>query len=145
MTKGVKLSAYEREAPHSHLIQGLSPVIFIIISLLDGVFLHWTTQLNSIVPFMVRAILLAIFLSLALVLIKLSHDALFKDEEPSEVLITEGILGHVRNPMYLGILLIYIAFICFSISLMSIVVFLIIVILNQRMVIQEEKILQQSC
>ena len=110
-----KLDNYEREAPHSHLIQGLSPIIFIVIWLLDSFLLQWSTFLNAFIPPFLRIILSAIFLILSLVLIYLSHNTIFKDNGPSDELITLGILGRVRNPMYLGILLIYVACLCLSI------------------------------
>lgn len=141
--KDSKLSAHEREAPHSHLIQGIFPVIFIFVSLMDSVFLNWTTQLNDIVPFLYRFILFSIFLTLAFFLIRLSHTAIFNKDHASEELITEGIFKYVRNPMYLGVFFIYIAFIFFSISLLSVIVFVGIIFTYNWMVKYEEQILEE--
>ena len=140
------MKKHEREAPHSHLIQGLSPIIFIIIMVLDTSFI-WSTQLSGYIPLFVKLILFIVFFGLAILLIQLSHKSLFKKHEhknePSNVLITEGILKRVRNPMYLGILFIYLAFICLTISIISMVLFVIIIILYNRMVNYEESILEQ--
>ncbi|MFX0019595.1 MAG: methyltransferase family protein, partial [Candidatus Hermodarchaeota archaeon] len=57
-------------------------------------------------------------------------------------LITTGILEYVRNPMYFGILLIYVSFIFLSISLISIAFFLLVFLVYNRMVNFEEKILE---
>ncbi|MHA1745195.1 MAG: methyltransferase family protein, partial [Promethearchaeota archaeon] len=114
-----ELTHHEREAPHSHLIQGLSPILFTLILSLDGWVLHWTTQLNDIVPLIVRGILCVVFLSLAVYLMNSSHKILFRDHKPSDTLITEGILKRVRNPMYLGIMCIYLAFFFLSMSLIA--------------------------
>ena len=143
LEKTNKLTGHEREAPHSHLIQGLSPVVFIIITSLDGWVLHWTTQLNDVVPLLIRGILCALFLSLAVSLMYLSHKMLFKDHKPSDRLITEGILKRVRNPMYLGIMCIYIAFLFLSMSLIALGAFIIIFIVYDNMVQYEEGILEQ--
>ena len=138
-----KLRDHDREAPHSHLIQGLSPVIFILIIILDSVVFQWSTMLSNFIPFLVRIILLITFLSFAILLIQLSHKTLFHENNPSNTLITSGILRYVRNPMYLGILMIYIAFICFSLSLIALVLFIMIFILYNRLVNYEENILEQ--
>ena len=138
-----KPTGHAREAPHSHLIQGLSPVIFTIILGLDGWVLHWTTQLNDVVPFVVRGILCVVFLILAVYLMNSSHKILFKDHKPSDTLITEGILNRVRNPMYLGIMCIYLAFFFLSMSLIALGAFIFIVIVYDKMVQYEEGILEQ--
>jgi protein-S-isoprenylcysteine O-methyltransferase Ste14 len=141
-----KLNKHEREAPHSHLFQGLSPIFFIIIMVLDTLF-NWSTQLSSYIPLFVKIVLFIVFLGLAILLIQLSHKTIFdkheQKNEPSNVLITEGILKRVRNPMYLGILLFYMAFICLTLSLISMVFFVIIIIVYNRMVNYEEAILEQ--
>ncbi len=140
--KSNKLTGHDREAPHSHLIQGLSPVLFILIAVLDGWVLRWSTQLNDVVPLLVRGIFCGIFLSIALGLMYLSHKALFSNHEPSDHLITNGILKRVRNPMYLGIMCIYVAFLCLSISFISLGAFLIIFWIYNRMVQYEEQVLE---
>lgn len=146
MDESKNLNKHDREAPHSHLIQGLAPLIFIIIMLIDLTF-QWSTQLAVFIPIYVRIILLLVFLGMAILLIQLSHKVLFHKHntksEPSNELISTGVLKYVRNPMYLGILLIYVAFIFFTFSLISVAVFVIVVILYNRMVNYEETILEQ--
>ena len=137
------LTPQEREAPRTHLILITTPIIFAIVSILDGQVLNWSTQLNDVVPLFVRIILCLIFGIVALALIQISHKTLFTDNKPPDILITDGIFKYVRNPMYLGILLIYIAVICFSISLISLGVFIAIFIVYDKMVKIEEKILEE--
>ncbi|QEE15539.1 isoprenylcysteine carboxylmethyltransferase family protein [Promethearchaeum syntrophicum] len=137
------LSPQEREAPRTHLILITTPIIFALVSILDGEVLHWSTQLNDVVPLYLRIIFCIIFVLMALVLIQISHKTLFKDNQPPAKVLTKGIFKFVRNPMYLGILLIYVAVICFSISLISIGVFIIIFFVYNKMVKVEEKILEE--
>ncbi|MBA7579143.1 hypothetical protein ES708_21012 [subsurface metagenome] len=137
------LSPQEREAPRTHLILIITPIIFAIISILDGQVLNWSTQLNNLVPLYVRIILCIIFGIVALVLIQISHKTLFKNHKLPDTLMTNGIFEYVRNPMYLGILLIYFAVICFSISLISLCVFIVIFIVYDKMVKFEEEILEK--
>lgn len=133
----------EREAPRTHLILITTPIIFAIVSILDGQILNWSTQLNDVVPLIVRIILCIIFGIMALILIQISHKTLFKNNKLPDKLLTDGIFKYFRNPMYLGILLIYIAVICFSISLISLGVFIVIFIVYDKMVKIEEGILDE--
>ncbi len=137
------LSPQEREAPRTHLILITTPIIFAIVSILDGQVLNWSTQLNDIVPLFVRIIFCIIFGIIALILIQISHKTLFSNNKLPDILITDGIFKYIRNPMYLGILLIYIAVICFSISLISLGVFIVIFIVYDKMVKIEESILEE--
>jgi protein-S-isoprenylcysteine O-methyltransferase Ste14 len=74
----------------------------------------------------------------------MAHKILFeKIDKPSDTLITNGILKHVRNPLYLGVLLLYVAFILLSISLISVIIFVIICLIYDKMVNFEEKILEE--
>ena len=138
----LKKSGYEREMPHTHFYHILLPIIFIIIWLLDTSFLRISTILDNFVPFPLRLILFCSILIFALLFVQISHRTLFKSHEPPSTLIDKGILSRIRNPMYFGILLIYFACICLSISLISIAVLFLIFIVYNKMVKYEEKILE---
>ena len=101
------------EAPHSHLIQALSPIIFTIIWTLDSMVFSFSVVLNDFVPWIVRLVLFIVVIAMAFAFIRVSHNTLFRQPENKDELITNGILGHVRNPMYFGVLLIYLALIFF--------------------------------
>lgn len=131
----------KREMPHSHVYQALLPIIFLIVWVLDSN-LKVTIFLNDIIPFMVRAALFVVVLGIAFLLMGLSHRAIFNNG-PSTTLITGGIFSHTRNPMYLGILFIYIAFIALSISLICVALFLLVVYTYTKMVDYEENILEE--
>ena len=132
----------EREIPHAHIYHASMPVAFFIIWFLDSNIFRISIFLNNFVPLLIRLILFILVLISAITLIMLSHRALFKSNEPPNSLITNGILGYVRNPMYFGILLIYVAFIFLSISLISIGLFVIVFLVYNWMVNFEEEILE---
>ena len=137
-------SSSQREVPHSHLIQFSMPIIFILIWILDTRIFFISVWLNNYVPFTLRLIWFVSVLASALILICMAHKILFeKIDKPSDNLIINGILKHVRNPLYLGVLLIYVAFILLSISLISVILFAIICLIYDRMVNYEEKILEE--
>ncbi len=131
------------EAPHSHLIQALSPAIFTTIWILDSLVFSFSTVLNSFIPWIARLILFIIIIAVALVFIRASHNILFRHPENKNDLITDGILGHVRNPMYFGVLLIYLAFILLSISLISIVIWIAIIVIYDKLATFEQKQLEE--
>ena len=135
-------AGYEREMPYTHFYHIFLPILFIIIWLLDTSFLRISTILDIFVPFLLRLILFCSILIIALLFVQISHKTLFKSHEPPSSLIEKGILARTRNPMYFGILLIYIACICLSISLISIALFFLIFIIYNKMVKFEEKILE---
>ncbi len=131
------------EAPHSHLIQALSPIIFTIILTLDSIVFSFSVVLNDFVPLIVRLIMFIVVIAIAFAFIRASHNILFRQPENKDELITNGILGHVRNPMYFGVLLIYLAFIFLSISLISIVLWIIIIVIYDKLASYEEKQLEK--
>ncbi|MBY9015306.1 MAG: isoprenylcysteine carboxylmethyltransferase family protein [Candidatus Lokiarchaeota archaeon] len=131
------------EAPHSHLKQGLSAIVFTIIWILDSLIFSISTIMNSFVPWIVRLIMFIIFIAVAFAFIRASHTILFRHPENKDDLITDGILGHVRNPMYFGVLLIYLACIFLSISLISIAIWIIIFVIYDKLATFEEKQLEE--
>ena len=133
---------HEREIPHAHVYHAAMPIVFFLIWFLDSNIFGISTFLDGFVSFLVRLILYILILAIAITFIMLSHRTLFKSHQTPDRLITNGILGYVRNPMYFGILLIYIAFLFLSISLISIGVFFIVFLVYNRMVNFEENILE---
>jgi protein-S-isoprenylcysteine O-methyltransferase Ste14 len=141
--KKQKYSGLDREYPRAHLYHSLLPVIFIIVWIIDTLFLSLTVWLNEFVPLVLRIVFFVVFFGLALIFIQLSHKVLFKEHEPSDTLIIKGILKRTRNPMYFGILLVYLSFILLSISVICIVLFFGVIILYDKMVNFEEDILEE--
>jgi len=132
---------HERETPNSHIYHTLLPILFILIWILDTITFRFSTFLNDYIHILVRLILFVIVFSTSIIFIQLSHRILFKTHRPPNKLITNGILRYVRNPMYFGILLIYVAFLFLSISLISVGFFIIVFLVYNWMVNFEENIL----
>jgi protein-S-isoprenylcysteine O-methyltransferase Ste14 len=138
-----KKVGYEREMPYTHFYLIFTPLLFITVWILDTIFWKFSVILNDFVPLLLRLILFISITIIALLLIKISHKTLFKSHAPPNILISNGILGKTRNPMYFGILWIYISFLCLSISLISLTVFFLIFLIYNTMVKFEEKILEE--
>jgi len=133
---------HEREMPHAHIYHAGMPIGFFLIWLLDSNIFGFSTFLNNFVPFLVRLILFFLVFAISITFIMLSHRTLFKSHQPPNTLITTGILGYVRNPMYFGILLIYVSFMFLSISLISIGLFIAVFLVYNWMANFEENLLE---
>ncbi len=103
-----------KEFPRAHLIHTILPIIFTIIWMLDTFIFQFSTGLNLFILEVIRIIIFIIVLIISFTLMRLVSKALFHREQESPTLITNGIFAHVRHPMYLGIILIYIAFIFYQ-------------------------------
>ena len=132
-----------REHPQTHLIHIICIVGFIIVCVSDSVIFNFSTFLINFVSPIVRIILFGIFLVIALLFMKLSGNAVFPHDQEEKPLAKTGIFAHVRNPMYLGIPLIFIAFIFLTLSLISIIPIVITMFLFNYMVKFEEKDLEK--
>ena len=131
----------DREMPYAPLIGFSTSIIFMIVWMLDNIF-SISLILNRFCPLTIRSIFFVTLLCLGVIFLYISRKILFHNGELSDTLVTDGIFGRVRHPMYLGGLLIFISFILLSISLISIALFIIIFILYNKMATYEEKILE---
>ncbi len=132
----------EREHPFNHLFQLLMPIVFLIVWLLDSFILNLSTFPSKAAPIIFRLLLAAVTFIIALILLNLSHKAIFSEgEEPGRVIDT-GIMGYVRHPMYLGSMLIYVAFFLTTLSVVSLFLFGIVFLVYNRMASYEEEQLE---
>ena len=132
-----------REHPQTHLIHIICITGFIGVCMSDSLIFNFSTFLINYIQPLVRVILFCIFLVIALLFFKLSGNAVFPHDQEEKPLAKTGIFAHVRNPMYLGTPLIFIAFIFLTLSLISIVPLIITMVLFNNMVKFEEKDLEK--
>jgi protein-S-isoprenylcysteine O-methyltransferase Ste14 len=131
------------EAPHSHLLQLLSMISFTSVWILDSAVFSFSILLNRFIPLLVRIVIFIIIIVIAYLLIRTSHNILFRSPKNKDDLITEGIFKHVRHPMYLGVLLIYLACLFLSISLIAFAIWILIFVIYDRLATFEEKQLEK--
>jgi protein-S-isoprenylcysteine O-methyltransferase Ste14 len=105
--------------------------------------LRFSVFLDKYIPFIVNIIVFGAILALAIVLIQISQKTLFNTPENKEELINKGIFSHVRHPLYLGVLLIYLSLFFLSISLMSLGLWVIIFLIYNRLAAFEEDELEK--
>ncbi|TXT62482.1 MAG: conserved membrane protein of unknown function [Promethearchaeota archaeon] len=134
---------HERELPNAHLYHAIIPIVFIGVWFLDSFIFEFSIVLNAYIPLLIRMPLFIIIMCIALILIYLSHKILFKSHQPPDTLIVEGIFRYTRNPMYLGIFLLYVGCIMISISLIAVALLPFIFLVYNKMVNFEENILKE--
>jgi protein-S-isoprenylcysteine O-methyltransferase Ste14 len=127
-----------KEMPYSHAIQFISPIVFLIVWALDSFIFKWSIGLSEFVPWPIRVGVGIVIFGVSMALMRAAEQVLFHGEQKMEV-ITEGILSHVRHPLYLGGLLIYVGFIVSTFSIISAGLFILIVIAYNQLASYEEK------
>lgn len=130
------------EHPRNHTYQMAVLLVFLIVWIVDSFFLHISTFLREDIPLWLNLGAAVITFIWGVFLIDRSHKALFKIE--STGLVSTGIFGRVRNPMYLGIIQIYKAAVIGTLSLLSLIPLFIVVLLYNKMASYEERRLEEK-
>ncbi|MFX0097012.1 MAG: methyltransferase family protein [Candidatus Hodarchaeota archaeon] len=137
------------EHEKNHLLQVISLFTFFAILISDFFLLRVAAGFSSFVPLFIRIALFIIVFALGLALNWMSHQALFgegegcHDKHEPPALVTDGVFSHVRHPMYLSILLIYLAFILLTVSLVSLIPWVISIIIYNYLANYEESELER--
>ena len=100
-------------------------VLFFIVWIADSFFLKRTTFLNQYIPLWLQIVLGTILLVLSAYLARTGMNLVFSEERSEAVVIRKSVFNHVRHPVYLGELLLYLGLIILSPSLAAAVVLLI--------------------
>lgn len=129
------------EHPRNHTYQLVALIVFLIVWIADSFFLHISTFLRKDIPLWLNLSVAVITLIWGIFLIDRSHKVLFN--EGSTGLVSSGIFGRVRNPMYLGIIQTYKAAVIGTLSLLSLIPLIIVILLYDRMASYEERILEE--
>jgi protein-S-isoprenylcysteine O-methyltransferase Ste14 len=131
-----------REMPGTDIIFGLSPIILAFLIYLEKDLLDLFPILDQI-PLGINLTIFLILIGCGLYLIIISHKLLFiKDRGASNVLIRTGILSKTRNPLYLGINLIYLGVCGFAMSFFALIFWAVMTLVFSKMVRYEEKIME---
>jgi protein-S-isoprenylcysteine O-methyltransferase Ste14 len=142
--EGASLSKHgeEGELPHGHLLQVSCFLFFLAVWFLDSFIFNYSTFLViyfAWLTWLVRLVLALAAFIVALAILEVAHGHLHRMK--SGKLMTIGIYGHVRHPLYLGTLLLYLPFFFWSFSLLSLVPWLIAWIAYNKMANYEEQLL----
>lgn len=115
---------------------------FFLIWILDSFIFEFSTGLSAFIPLILRLVICLTLVIVGCGLIFVTGHILFHKENESSKLITTGIFSHVRHPIYLGALILYLGLILFSFSLLSLIFWVSIIIAYDRLATFEEKDLE---
>ena len=121
--------------------QAIFAVLFVAVYVLDSFFLNFSTFLNDYVPNVIRVIAGTIVLIVSGFLSFNGMSIVFDEVREKPEVIRKGVFSIVRHPLYLGEILLYIGLICFSLSIASMVVWLLTTVILYKISCYEEKIL----
>jgi len=130
------------ELPHAHLLQVVALIFFSVVWVLDSFVFGLSTFLTNFIPLIPRVVLGLLVLALGFGMTAWGHWLLFNKKLWPD-LVKVGIFARVRHPMYLGYMLAYLGSIIGTMSLLSIIPWLLIIHLYNRMVDYEEQKLEQ--
>jgi protein-S-isoprenylcysteine O-methyltransferase Ste14 len=125
------------EMPGQHLYMQLIFLVFMVVWILDSFIFHLSTFLTVYIHLLFRILIAIIIFGIGAGFVQKSHTVLL-DDAPSG-LVTDGIMAHVRHPMYLGIILIYLAFVISTMSLLSFLPWFIVIIFHDKFATYEEQ------
>jgi protein-S-isoprenylcysteine O-methyltransferase Ste14 len=130
------------EKPGSHQNQTILMVIFFVAWILDSFLLRFTTFLSGPVPIWIHLVVAAAVLVVAIYFMRGSHKDLF--DTPQEGIARNGVYAHVRNPMYLSTILVYLGLAIATLSLLSLALCIFIFIIYNDLANYEEKKLEEK-
>ena len=115
--------------------------LFAAVWIADTVFLRATTWLNQYLPLAIRIPLGVALLVLSGYLASAGLAIVFGEKREQPSVITKGVFGVVRHPIYLGEILLYLGFLFFSTSLAAACVWAIAILFLHAISRYEERLL----
>ncbi len=128
------------EARRSHTLQIGLFVFFILVWALDSFIFRFTAYVY-LIPFFLNVVLAIPIFIVSGYLMSKSH-IVFEGSEPHVV--DHGVYAHVRHPMYLGSILLYVAFWVTTLSFISLISLLVVIIGYNYLANAEEHILEEK-
>ena len=110
---------------------------FLIVWGLDFFILHYVTSLIGLISLLVSVPVGVISFIIGVYFVRKSEAVVFSNSEGK--IIESGVYGRVRHPMYLGTLLILLGFTIATLSILSLIVWVIFFVFMDRMATYEEK------
>ncbi len=132
-----------KEHPYSHHLQLIAALAFFPIWFFDSFIFKFSIRLARFVPWVVRLILAFLVIIIAVLMMRAAEKVLFHETDKIPTVIEIGILAYVRHPLYLGMLLAYFGFILGTFSIISVVIFIFIVLIYNKMATYEEQDLER--
>ncbi|MBD3254269.1 MAG: hypothetical protein GF383_04210 [Candidatus Lokiarchaeota archaeon] len=127
------------EFPHSHKLEAIFIMLFVVFWLLDMHFFKFHIKYGIFFIDFLRYFGFINVLAISFFLIIKSWKVVSPKVYNSETLLTDGVFSIVRHPMYLGIILVYLSFVVLNLSLIMLMIWLFIFFIFNIMASYEEK------
>jgi len=118
-------------------------VIFLVVWIADSFVFKYSTFLTQYISNYIRVPIALIVLVISGLLARAGLNTVFGKIREEPQVITTGVFSIVRHPIYLGSILLYFGFILFSLSLLSVLVWILIIVFYYMISRYEEKLLTQ--
>ncbi|UCD20491.1 MAG: isoprenylcysteine carboxylmethyltransferase family protein [candidate division WOR-3 bacterium] len=115
--------------------------MFLIVWIIDSFTLRYSTFAAEYVSAYIRVSLALIFLGLSIFLVTEGMRIVFGEKRKIPAVITKGVFGRMRHPLYLGSILFYVGLWTFTLSLFSALLIVGIIVFYHFIARHEEKLL----
>jgi len=118
-------------------------VVFLVVWIADSFVFKYSTFLTQYISNYIRVPIALIILTISGLLAGFGLNTVFGKTRKEPQVITTGVFSIVRHPIYFGSILLYLGFILLSLSLLSVLIWFIIIIFYYMISRYEEKLLTQ--
>lgn len=129
------------EHPWGDTAQIILLIVFMAVWISDSFILNLTDLSEYYFSYWIKVTLSVIVLICGLTIAKKSSALLFGDKSAGDKVIDQGVFRISRHPLYLSVLIFYLALILFNPTIISLVLFLIIFLFYNRFASYEEELL----
>jgi protein-S-isoprenylcysteine O-methyltransferase Ste14 len=147
MKEGYKRNSYDHredlagEYKWGDNLQLVLLFVFIIGIIFDLLILKISESWQNVFPWYFRIVIFVPMIIIAWYFVNRSHKKIFEDERKELILINTGIYSIIRHPMYFGSIMIYLSFVILTLSVISLMIFILGLILYYYLSRYEEKLL----
>ncbi|MFH1852724.1 MAG: isoprenylcysteine carboxylmethyltransferase family protein [Candidatus Neomarinimicrobiota bacterium] len=129
------------EHPWGDVGQAVLAILFLIVWIADSFFLKLTTELSPWLPLVIRLPVGLVLLGLAWYLARTTMHIVFGQHQTEPQVIRQGIYNHIRHPMYLSEILLYLGLLVIKYSRAATLVWLVVIVFLYYISRYEEKLL----
>jgi protein-S-isoprenylcysteine O-methyltransferase Ste14 len=116
-------------------------LVFIIGIVLDVFFIKVYSSFQDFFPWYIRLIVSVILIFVAGYFSQKAHKKIFQEERKELMVIKTSVFSIIRHPMYFGSILLFLAFVILSASVIALIIFVIIVLFYYFLCRYEERLL----
>ena len=142
-----KSHQHRNDLTGEHVFSDIGQLIFLIIFLIvwiaDSFVFRYSTFLTQYISNYIRVPIALTILTVSGLLSGFGLNTVFGKSRKEPQVITTGVFSIVRHPIYLGSMLLYLGFILLSLSLLSVLIWFIIIVFYYTISQYEEKLLTQ--